>query len=180
MARRKKQKTEYRFRDGARVVGVTPEAAAGELDRIRTDRGDLTPRAVVDESRPEDAPLHPAFEWDDAKAADEYRLGQARSIIRAVIEVPEGESPRPVYCHVTTADGGSYQPTAVVVRSDDLYAAALAELRGCVKSAQRALDELIRAAEGRDSPPDANLATLRDSLATAGQAADAITSGASA
>jgi len=46
--------------------------------------GILTPSAVVDEARPEDSPLHAAFEWDDSIAAEKYRLEQARRLLRQV------------------------------------------------------------------------------------------------
>lgn len=46
--------------------------------------GELTPQIVVEEARPEYAPLHDRFEWDDVKAGEEYRLIQAAQLIRSV------------------------------------------------------------------------------------------------
>jgi hypothetical protein len=46
--------------------------------------GELHPELVVEESTPEDAPLHDRFEWDDGLAAQAYRLGQASDMIRSV------------------------------------------------------------------------------------------------
>lgn len=37
---------------------------------------------IVNTARPPTSPLHPVFEWDDKKAADEYRLHQARHLVR--------------------------------------------------------------------------------------------------
>lgn len=37
---------------------------------------------VVNTARPPTSPLHPVFEWDNKKAADEYRLHQARHLVR--------------------------------------------------------------------------------------------------
>ena len=48
-----------------------------ELDKLAVD-GKLTAQAVVDAAREEGSPLHGFFEWDDNKAANEYRLLQAR------------------------------------------------------------------------------------------------------
>ena len=56
----------YEFRNGAHIKGVTADQAGDELARIYVEKGELTAPLVVDESRPEEAPLHPAFEWDDA------------------------------------------------------------------------------------------------------------------
>lgn len=46
--------------------------------------GTITPDAVVEDARNVASPLHDLFEWDDSKAAHEYRLDQARAIIRTV------------------------------------------------------------------------------------------------
>ena len=55
-----------------------------ELERIYNTDGVLTPAAVVDDARPEDAPLHSRFEWDDSVAGEQYRMVQARQLIRSV------------------------------------------------------------------------------------------------
>lgn len=80
----------YKFKSGTRL-NVSAQAA-GELCAELESQGRLTPREVVDASRPEDAPLHAAFEWDDAVAAERYRETQASYIIRSIEVVLEGSS----------------------------------------------------------------------------------------
>jgi len=80
----------YKFKSGTRL-NVSAQAA-GELCAELESQGRLTPREVVDASRPEDAPLHVAFEWDDAVAAERYRETQASYIIRSIEVVLEGSS----------------------------------------------------------------------------------------
>jgi len=46
--------------------------------------GELTPELVLERARQEDSPLHGHFTWDQAKAAYERNLDQARSLIRSV------------------------------------------------------------------------------------------------
>lgn len=46
--------------------------------------GRLTPDAVVADAADPNSPLHDAFEWDDSKAAQAYRIEQARVLIRSV------------------------------------------------------------------------------------------------
>ena len=41
-------------------------------------QGRITPEMVVDAARDPNSPLHSAFTWDDAQAAHEHRLAQAR------------------------------------------------------------------------------------------------------
>jgi hypothetical protein len=53
--------------------------------RLMADKdGLIEPLAVIEAARPADSPIHGEFEWDDAKASHEYRLDQARGLIRFV------------------------------------------------------------------------------------------------
>lgn len=54
-----------------------------QLDQVRSVFGRLTPTAVVDAARPDDAPLHSRFEWDDTVAAEKWRREQASELIRS-------------------------------------------------------------------------------------------------
>lgn len=63
---------------------------------LHRKHGVLTPELVVDDNRPEDAPYHDSFEWDDAQAGEAYRIEQARSLIRTarIVERPaKGRKP---------------------------------------------------------------------------------------
>lgn len=56
-----------------------------ELRRITEDHhGILTPEQVVEEASDPANPLHEEFEWDDAAAAVQHRLDQARALIRSM------------------------------------------------------------------------------------------------
>jgi hypothetical protein len=48
------------------------------------DSGGLTPQRMVGTARDPEHPLHPEFEWDDEVAGENYRLVQARKLIRRV------------------------------------------------------------------------------------------------
>jgi hypothetical protein len=81
-----------------------------ELKRIAEENdGILQPAIVVDEARPVSSPLHKRFEWNNGKAAQEYRLWQARQLIRVVVETIAGsEGKHEVFVSLTTdrKDGG--------------------------------------------------------------------------
>lgn len=80
------------WKKGAQV-SCKPEVAYRELERIRKDNdGNLELAEIVRQSKPKDAPLHNEFEWNNARAADKYRLQQARYIARS-IEVVRPEAP---------------------------------------------------------------------------------------
>ena len=62
-----------------------------ELKRIaRENDGVLQPEVVVNEARPASSPLHSRFEWDNSVAGQNYRIWQARQLIRVVVEVVAG------------------------------------------------------------------------------------------
>lgn len=68
--------------------------SADVAGKVMTDLSNtigLTAQNLVNVSRPEDAPLHKCFEWNDTKAAENYREWQARKMI-AAIEIVSSES----------------------------------------------------------------------------------------
>lgn len=140
----------YAWKVGSMHV-VDAEAAGRALEDMVARHGFLTPRLVVEESRPETAPLHDEFEWDDAVAAEKYREEQARYIIRSVVvEMPNREetfvrafvSVMPGVTEETNnedeEEGAAEKATPVYVRTVD--ALADAPLRKQVL--ERALKEL--------------------------------------
>jgi hypothetical protein len=72
-----------------RMWRVSAQIAGEELEKIEARDGEITPRAVVEEARPEGSKLHNVFEWDDEKAAEQYRLTQASTLIRCIVVKPE-------------------------------------------------------------------------------------------
>lgn len=53
-----------------------------ELRKTRAKHGVLTPVVLEEDARPTDHPLHHRFEWDDRVGGYQYRLIQARELIR--------------------------------------------------------------------------------------------------
>lgn len=143
-------KKTYSYRKGGSGHGVPAQVVGEELARITTERGGLSPADVVEEARPAAAPLHPAFEWDDSVAGENYRRWQARALIRAVevVYADKPAAPRAVYVHVPASASEepdaapAYQPVEVVVRNRCMYAAALGNLKRNLASARRSAEEL--------------------------------------
>jgi hypothetical protein len=130
---------QYQFRNGWRVAGVDAQTVGHELHRIYQDNGELTAPLVVDEARPDDAPLHPAFEWNDEVAAELHREHQARTMIRSV-EIIRDDQAHPSFVHISAV--GSYIPGEVVVQDFDLYESAWRDATDRLKQAQHALMKL--------------------------------------
>lgn len=102
---------------------MTSDTITAALEEIRAT-GPLTPSRVVGEAADPDHPLHPEFEWDDAKAGHEHRLAQARRLIAARVTRIEGTTRLlRTYLHVPTTAGvgeGEYLPIATVVTQPDM------------------------------------------------------------
>lgn len=155
---------QFVFRAGSHVTGVDAQTAGEELARIRDERGSVRPIDVVDEARPEDAPLHPVFEWDDQAAAESWRKEQARHLIRSVhVVTTSDQAPAPVYVNVVNEEGErEYQPISVVVRQPDRFQVALTEARARVASAAKAVQDLLSAASEAEAARNATaLARIR-------------------
>ena len=165
--------TVYQFREGSRFRGDAATVAA-ELERIRAEQGTLKSEAIVAEAEAADAPLHPFFEWDDAAAAHQLRLEQARRLVRAVVVVRDDRPAESMYIHVSseTVGEGDYQPLATIVTTPDRYLSALAEAQRDLASAQRRVAELLEVARttGHKRGEVARIMLAVQALATANEA----------
>lgn len=96
-----------------------------ELLALTTEDGFIQPRAAMNWARnnPE-SELHGQLEWDDSKAADEYRLHQVRRLISIHIRDDEGRRTTISLVQDRRADGG-YRPINRVLQNAELRAMAL-------------------------------------------------------
>ena len=145
--------TVYKWRSGARMC-VSAQVAGEECKRLESE-GNLTPKALVDASRPEDAPLHPAFEWDNDVAAERWREEQARHIVR-MLEVKVEQVEQPVRAFVSVDVGEekrSYKDVMIVMRDKSTAAAVLLDAKrelAAFKRKYEGLKELAQVFEAID------------------------------
>ncbi len=127
-----------------------------ELTGIYRRRGELTPQLVVDESRPDNAPLHDRFEWDDSVAGEKYRCVQASSMIRAVrIEFPNKNTGESQYLRAffskresnVDQDGAGYVPVDEIVQDDIALKILLANFQRDLAEIKRKYSHLSEYAE---------------------------------
>lgn len=154
----------YRWRAGHSVPGISPDEAAQELVRIEADSGGLTPAAVVEASRDESAPLHPAFTWDDSQAGERWRRQEARTLIRSIEVVREDDNEKtavPVFVSVTSPDSATrYMATAEVVTDAVLMSSARAGLMAQIGGIRRTLSGLSWLAQSKGAEYDAIIQAL--------------------
>lgn len=112
--------TDYKWKPGSRY-SIKAQDAGEELERISEKNGKLTPQNIVDESRPTKAVLHPAFEWNDSKAAESWRRHQARNLTDNLVTVhvlEENMPATPIRAFVNIQE--RYEPMLKVIANKDL------------------------------------------------------------
>lgn len=114
----------YQWKTNAHVKA--PAQVAGEICARLENSGGLTPKKLLDESRPVEAPLHGEFEWDDSVAAEAYREGQAAHIIRCIVVRPEDKVQEPIraFYNITRSEH-EYISLNVVLKDPDKIEALL-------------------------------------------------------
>ena len=142
-----RKKVTYAWRSGYRGGRVTAATAAAELDRLKREhRGGFGAQTIVDASRPDSAPLHPEFEWNDEIAGEEFRKEQARRLVRAVVIQRPDEPAHREWVHVP-GPKPTYERQTQVAKSPDQTALALVALRQSVTEAEEALQEFQNVCE---------------------------------
>ena len=123
----------YKWKTGTRC-SVSAETAAEVMNGLAA-QNNLTAKALVDVSRPEDAPLHGEFEWDNDVAAEKYREEQGRLLIRQLVVIPEDhpeQEPVRAYFKVVE-DQPTYDPIETIFQHQDkterLFHIAMGELQ---------------------------------------------------
>lgn len=108
----------------------------------------VTPQEILEKGRDPKTELHKCFEWDDSKAAEKYRIQQARAIVRCLVikETDEPKSGKPeVRVFYKTSGNDGYKPTTIIMQNRDEYVRLLerayAEL-SAFKAKYRILTEL--------------------------------------
>jgi len=95
-----------------------------ELLKIAKEHnGIIRPAIVIEKARDSKSPLHNCFEWDNSKAAEAFRLEQARGLIRTYVTVFSEEThPQDVFVSLSTdrKAGGGYRVLADVIGDADM------------------------------------------------------------
>ena len=132
----------FRQNHGIKIGNLTPQVVGDTLADIENRHGVIDPHTVVDESRPEDAPLHPVFEWCDEIAAEKWRVEQARRVVRSVEIIAKDPSSQTQIAYVNIQSQDGYVSAATVRSQPDLYQEALQAYRSRIEAASAQLAKL--------------------------------------
>ena len=129
-----KPKRKYEWWDGySRCVDAN--VVGGVVEQLEATNGSVTREDFLEVSRPDDAPTHDLFEWDDTVAAEKWRLRQSTSIINSLRIVYEDKSgdERKVSAFIQTSAPGEravYENIQAALKDTGKRDAILNRLRG--------------------------------------------------
>ena len=106
---------QYQWKMASFAKKIDPDEAMNEIQRIENLYGKITAQTVLTAAKDKDCILHKLFEWDDSKAAERYRMAQARTLINniEVKIISDGEERHiPVYevVNIVAEDDSDEQP----------------------------------------------------------------------
>lgn len=116
-----------------------------QLQSIYDQRGQLTPKLVVDEAREETHPLHDRFEWDDSIGGEKWRLHQAHEMITSVKVTYKDAGGKPQemrqYHAIRKETGHVYEPTEEVIQDEFMAKVLLADMEREWRALKRRFDQ---------------------------------------
>lgn len=130
------------WKPGSRY-GADAQKVADEIFSI----GDsATPAQILEKARDAKSELHKCFDWNDAEAAEKWRLQQARNIVCNLVYKETSNEPSPsIRLFFKTDSESGYKSTSLILQSKDEYqkllSRALAELNS-FKAKYKTLSEL--------------------------------------
>lgn len=93
---------EYSWSGPSRAVPA--EKVADHIKKLEKKYGEVTREVFLDSARSEKSAMHCLFEWDDAKAAEKYRLQQAQVIITSIRVTVHSEDKPPIITRAFVQD----------------------------------------------------------------------------
>lgn len=124
------------WRSGPCVFKADAQKVANEISSIGLS---VRPEEIVEKARDENTELHKCFEWDNTKAAEKYRVYQARKIIGHLIvkEVDDNPKRQEVRFFYKTDNQDGYKPVSYIMRNEDEYQKLLDRAFSELKSFQK-------------------------------------------
>lgn len=142
----------YRWKSGSHAPKIDAQVAGEELERIRVrNNGRLDNGDVVREARDKASPIHSAFEWNDKKAAEAYRLDQAGDLIRSIdVVMTEPDGPKKqlrAFVSVKRDEDRSYTSIGHAMSDEELRAQVVAQAWAELDAWRKRYAELVELAK---------------------------------
>ena len=116
----KKKKIEFAWRDAPSCFHKADAQKCGE------EMGNSpTPESLLEKAKDPTSELHKCFEWDDTKAAEKYRLVQARQMIQFIIIKDTKTKENQVRYFQISKEPQVYKPVTFFLENEDEYTTLL-------------------------------------------------------
>lgn len=138
----------YKWKDGSQHK--VSAQIAGEVCAELEERGELNAQNLVDVSRPEEAPLHDEFEWNDDIAAELYRKTQAYAIIRHLSINTETKAPVRAFFNIEIRSN-QFESIETIIQQEDKYSKLLKQALNELEAFQRKYQMLTELQEVFDA-----------------------------
>ena len=111
----------YSARPGGFLNNKQAKVLGNFIEKYFPD-GMITPEELLNAARPKKSEIHSLFDWDDTRAAEKYRLFQARNIIRCVV-VEFKEKHVPAFHRVFVSENKKFEyvDLKIAQKSEDLW-----------------------------------------------------------
>ncbi len=80
-------KKKYKARKGAKFNNKEAQVVGETIESLKDNSGYITSEGIISSARKKSSPIHDFFEWSNNKAAEEFRLQQARNLVNHIVEV---------------------------------------------------------------------------------------------
>jgi len=131
----------------ASLYKANPQKVADEIAQI----GDTaTPAQILDKARDGGTELHKCFEWDDTRAAERWRIQQARHIVCSLVikETDDDATNKPeIRVFYKTDNSSGYKPTTLILQDKDEYQKLLEKAKAEALSYKRRFEHLAEVDE---------------------------------
>lgn len=116
----------YQWKSGS-CIKANPQAVGEQMEMLAASESGLTAETLLEANKPEDAPLHNDYEWNDTKAAANWRFHQSRHFMNSLVTVHVDESStdeqaEPLIVRAVFPTGQShYEPLSAIVKEQSKY-----------------------------------------------------------
>lgn len=149
--------------DGASVDNSMLAKVAAIIQGFVDDTGESSVERLIDEARPENSPIHEAFEWNDVICGIEWRKQQSRHWHRQVTisaPVKAGTVVLTTLVHVPSQDNagpGVYIPACILTKpgKEEEFQRSLRYALGLAASSMKMLNDLLESSTDDDARAEA-------------------------
>lgn len=119
-------------------------------DEIQTLGESYTPQDIVELAKGKDTELHKCFDWNNKKAAEKWRVHQARMICCSLTVKVQSSTEKPSMSYRVIEhdrEDMAYKPVVLTVRNEDEYQRLLSQAIGEMQAFQRRYQKIVELQE---------------------------------